>query len=484
MSSESRLPEPHPRRWQILSAIAIGTLMGPVDGSVVNIALPVITQRFGTTLAMAEWIAMAYLLVISSVLLTWGRLGDMYGHRRIYLGGFAVFTLGSLLCGAAGGIGWLVAFRVVQALGAGMMLASGPAIITEVFAPTERGRALGLNAVAVAVGLSIGPVLGGFLVEHLGWRSIFYINLPIGLVGIAWAYRVLPPPTAVRPAAFDVPGALTLFGALFSLLLALSQGEIWGWRAPATLALAALGVVGLLVFVAVERRAAAPMVDLSLFDNRVFVLANASALTNFMAQFSVTFLMPFFLQFALGMPPDRAGTVMLGLPAAMMVVAPLAGYLSDRFGSRWPAVTGMTILAAGIVSMSQLDAGASGSGIFWRLAVLGLGAGLFQTPNNSAIMGSVPRDRLGIAGGMLASMRNIGMVLGIGVSGAVFMATAGGRPELAAADLDLFLSGMHAAMSTGAAFALLGAVAAWAARTSSSGPGRRAWRERAAPAQQ
>ncbi|NLG68884.1 MAG: MFS transporter, partial [Firmicutes bacterium] len=262
MSSESRLPEPHPRRWQILSAIAIGTLMGPVDGSVVNIALPVITQRFGTTLAMAEWIAMAYLLVISSVLLTWGRLGDMYGHRRIYLGGFAVFTLGSLLCGAAGGIGWLVAFRVVQALGAGMMLASGPAIITEVFAPTERGRALGLNAVAVAVGLSIGPVLGGFLVEHLGWRSIFYINLPNRLVGIAWAYRVLPPPTAVRPAAFDVPGALTLFGALFSLLLALSQGESWGWRAPATLARTALGAVGLLVFVAGERRAAAPMVDL------------------------------------------------------------------------------------------------------------------------------------------------------------------------------------------------------------------------------
>lgn len=482
MAGEAQEVRAHPRRWQILSAIAIGTLMGPVDGSVVNIALPVITRSLRTTLDVAEWVAVAYLLVISSVLLTWGRLGDMYGHRRIYLGGFAVFTLGSVLCGAAPGIGWLVGFRVLQAVGAGMMMSASPAIITEVFPPTERGRALGLNAVAVAVGLAVGPVLGGFLVEHLGWRSIFYINLPIGVVGTAWAARVLPGPAVVRRAAFDIPGAVTLFGALLSLLLALSQGESWGWRSAPTLALVGLGAAGLMLFVAVERRSAAPMVDLSLFRDRVFVLANASGLANFMAQYSVTFLMPFFLQVAMGMSADRAGTLMLGFPLAMMGVAPLAGYLSDRFGSRWLAVVGMVILAGGVLSASRLGSGASGAEVFWRLAVIGLGAGLFQTPNNSTIMGSVPRDRLGIAGGMLASMRNIGMVLGIAVSAAVFMAMAGGRPEAAAADLDRFLAGMHAAMGTGAAVAVLGALASLAARPGAPGPRRPAWREGAAPA--
>lgn len=482
VAPERLVSQPHPKRWRILSAIALGTLMGPVDGSVVNIALPVITRSFDTTLPVAEWVAMAYLLVISSLLLTWGRLGDMYGHRRTYLAGFAIFTAGSLLCGGAPGNGWLIAFRAVQALGAGMMMAAGPAIITEVFPSTERGRALGFNAVAVAVGLSIGPVVGGLLVEHLGWRSIFYINLPIGGVGIWWAARVLPQPSRIQRAAFDIPGAVTLFGALFSLLLALSRGEAWGWRSLPTLAAAAAGLLALAGFVAIERRAAAPMVELGLLRDRVFVLANVSGLANFMAQFSVTFLLPFFLQFALGMAPDRAGLVMLGFPLAVLFVAPTAGYLADRFGSRWLAVTGMAILAAGVLSMSRVGPHSSGSQVFWRLALIGLGAGLFQTPNNSTIMGSVPRDRLGIAGGMLASMRNVGMVLGIAVSGAVFSAKAGERPEVAAAATELFLAGMHSAMAVGAGIALLGALTSLAARPGPSGPHGPALRGQAAPA--
>lgn len=454
----------HPKRWWILSAVALGTLMGPVDGSVVNIALPVITRSFGTTLPVAEWVAMAYLLVTASLLLTWGRLGDMYGHRRTYLAGFVVFTLGSVLCGAAPGIGWLIAFRAVQAVGAGMMMAASPAIITEVFPSSERGRALGFNAVAVAVGLSLGPVLGGLLVEHFGWRSIFYINLPIGIAGTWWAARVLPPPPSrIQRAAFDIPGAVTLFVALFSMLLALSQGEAWGWGSPATVGLLAAGAAGLAGFVALERRVAAPMVDLGLFRDRVFVLANVSSLANYLAQSCVTFLLPFFLQYALGIAPDRAGLVMLGFPFAVLFVAPAAGYLSDRFGSRWLAVVGMAVVTAGVYSMSRLGPHSSGAEVFWRLAVIGLGSGLFQTPNNSTIMGSVPRSRLGIAGGMLASMRYIGMVLGIAVSGAVFAAKAGERPDVAAAS-DLFLAGMHSAMVVGAAVALAGALTSLAAR--------------------
>ena len=469
----------HPHRWRILSAIALGTVMGPVDGSVVNIALPVITRSFNTTLPVAEWVAMAYLLVLSSLLLTWGRLGDMYGHRRTYLAGFVVFTVGSLLCGAAPSIGWLIAFRAVQAMGAGMMMAAGPAIITEIFPSTERGRALGLNAVAVAVGLSLGPALGGLLVQHFGWRSVFYINLPIGAVGIWWAARVLPMPSRSQRSAFDVPGAITLFGALLSLLLALSQGEAWGWGSPATLGLLGAGALGLAGFVAIERRVAAPMVDLGLFRHRLFVLGNVSCLANFIAQYSVTFLLPFFLQYALGMPPDRAGLVMLGFPWVVLFVAPIAGSLSDRFGSRWLAVTGMAIMTVGVFAMTRLGPRASGAEVFWRLAFIGLGFGLFQSPNNSAVMGSAPRDRLGIAGGMLASMRYIGMVLGVAISGAVFAANAGERPELAAASIDLFLAGMHSAMAVGAAIALVGMLTSLAAHAESPGPRRPSLREQA-----
>ncbi|WP_324716150.1 MFS transporter [Carboxydochorda subterranea] len=453
----------HPLRWRILSAIFVGTLMGPVDGSVVGIALPVITQDLRTTLSVSEWVAMAYLLVISSLLLTWGRLGDMYGHRRTYLSGFGLFTGGSLLCAASPGIGWLIAFRAVQAVGAGMMMAAGPAIITDVFPASERGRALGTNAVAVAAGLAIGPVLGGLLVEHFGWRSIFSINLPIGLVGTLWAARVLPGPRRVVRERFDLAGAMLLFSGLLLVLLALSQAPRWGWASAATLGSAGAGAALLGLFVAVERRIDHPMVELSVFKNRTFVLANLSSLANYLAQSSVTFLLPFYLQNLRGIPPDRAGVLMLGFPVALTVIAPAAGYLTDRWGSRWLAAGGMALMAVAVANMTRLDGATPLAGVFWGLALLGLGSALFQTPNNSTIMGSVPRERLGIAGGMLASMRNIGMVLGIAVSGTVFMAVAGAQVETAAAEGGRFLAGLHGAMAAGAGIALLGAVASVAA---------------------
>jgi EmrB/QacA subfamily drug resistance transporter len=470
-------PQLHPHtKWWVLLAVGIGSIMSPLDGSVVNIALPVITKTFGTTITIVEWVSMAYLLTISTLLLTYGRVGDMIGHRQVYLGGFVVFTFGSLLCAFASGINMLIAFRVVQALGAGMMMSAGPAIITAAFPASERGRALGINGMMVGLGLAAGPALGGILVKTLGWRSIFMINLPIGMLGIWWAARVLPiamPPTRVR--SFDIPGATLLSAALFLILLALSRGQAWGWHSPLVMGMWVVGALLFVQFIRVEQRTADPMVDLSLFRIRLFSAANASALLNFMAQFTVTFLMPFYLQDTLAMPPNQAGLVMLAFPATMLVMAPISGSLSDRLGSSLLSPLGMAIVTVGLWSMSQLNAASGSMEIFGRLSLIGLGSGLFQAPNNSAIMGSVSPDRLGMASGMLATMRNIGMVLGIATSGAVFTIRQAYYMQAAPALVGpaAQLAALQDTFMVGAGFAMLGVLAALVRGRSTGG---RAWR--------
>ncbi|HHW10428.1 MAG TPA: MFS transporter [Firmicutes bacterium] len=457
------------KRWAILMTVGIGSIMSPLDSSVVNIALPVITADLNTTITVAEWVAAAYLLTISSLLLTYGRAGDLWGHRHIYVTGFAVFTAGSLLCSLSSNIGLLIAFRVVQAIGAGMMMAAGPALITAAFPANERGRALGLNGMMVGVGLAAGPVLGGLLVQLSGWRSIFLINLPIGLAGIWLAHRILPYPAPDRRRRrFDVSGAATFFIALLSLLLALSRGDTWGWRsAPITV----LWIIGLLAFVSffhIERRVADPMVDLHLFRIRLFAAANGSALLNYMAQFTVTFLMPFYLQQALGLPPQQAGLILLAFPVFMLLMAPFSGALSDRLGSYILSPLGMLIITVGLWLLSRLTGTTDPGSIFWRLAIVGLGSGLFQAPNNSAIMGSVPKDRLGLASGMLATMRNVGMVLGVAVSAAVFSSRHDfylyqemtGRMFAYDAGLTPYVAAVRDTFLVGSGFALLGVVTA------------------------
>lgn len=294
-----------------------------------------------------------------------------------------------------------------------------------------------MNGTMVGIGLAAGPVFGGLLVTLLGWRSIFYINLPIGLAGIWWGHRILPHPKPFQGIRrFDVAGAVTLFASLFSLLLALSRGEEWGWSSPAIVTLWVAGVASSIVFVAVEVRAPSPMMDLSLFRIRLFSAANVSSLLSFVAQYSVVFLTPFYLQLALGLPPDRAGLILLWLPSMMLFAAPLAGILSDRLrGSTLLSSAGMAVVVGGLLAMSRLTVESTGWDISWRLALVGLGSGVFTTPNNAAIMGSVPRERLGLASGMLASMRNIGMVLGVAVSGAVFTARHADYLERAARGL-------------------------------------------------
>jgi len=438
--------------WTAFSAIAVGTLMATIDGSIVAVALPTMRAELATGIGGAEWIVSAYLLTVSAVLLAAGRLGDEWGHRRLYLAGLALFTVGSAACGFAPGLGALVASRALQALGAAAMMAIGPAVITAVFPAERRGRALGAITSVVAVGLTAGPPLGGIIVQYLSWRWIFFVNLPVGILGMRWASRALPETARPQGRGLDLPGAALLALAVGGLVGAVGGAA----RAPAraaALLLGALLAAGLLA--RRSRRVAAPVLDLSLFERRSVAVGTAAGLLSYAALFTANVLNPFFLGDRKGLSPQALGAMMTVVPVALSVASPLSGWLADRFPSRAQATIGMALLAAGLAGLSfqrpEGSLAAFGSCQF----ALGLGMGLFQPPNNSAVMGALPRARLGAGGGLLATARNLGMVLGISLAGVIFHAIAGDG-----ADPGPFLAGYAAALRTGAALAVAAGVAA------------------------
>jgi len=438
--------------WGAFSAIAVGTLMATIDGSIVAVALPTMRVELATGIGGAEWIVSAYLLTVSAVLLAAGRLGDEWGHRRLYLAGLALFTAGSAACGFAPGLGALVASRVLQALGAAAMMAIGPAVVTAVFPAERRGRALGAITSVVAVGLTAGPPLGGLLVQHLSWRWVFFVNLPVGLVGALWASRVLPETARPQGRGFDVPGAALLAAAVGGLIGAVEELAHVPARAAALL-LGALLAAGLLA--RRSGRVAAPVLDLSLFERRNVSVGVAAGLLSYAALFTANVLNPFFLGDRKGLSPQALGAMMTVVPVALSVASPLAGWLADRFPSRALAPAGMALLAAGLSGLSFQRPEGSLAAFGACQFALGLGMGLFQPPNNSAVMGALPRARLGAGGGLLATARNLGMVLGISLAGAIFGAIAG-----TGTDAEPFLAGYAAALRTGAALAVAAGVAA------------------------
>lgn len=411
------------RKWLILSSVSLGSLMATLDGSIVNIALPAIQHDFRIDLTTVEWVVVAYLLVVGCLLLPVGRLGEVLTFKRVYLVGFTVFTLASVCCGASPNVAGLVAFRVVQGVGAAMIMAMGPAIVARTFPARERGRALGLNGISVAIGLSLGPALGGILTQVATWRAIFLINAPIGLLAIVWAARVLPAETPGKGQSFDVRGAALSGVALFALLLALSDGQQWGWTSPAIIGLSIAFVVLGTAFIVAERRSVQPMIDLALFRIRPFSAGLASVVVAFAGLFTATFLLPFLLEQGRGFSPIEAGLLLTPVPITMALVAPFSGAASDRFGPRILASTGMAIMALALLSLTQLPVDFALPDLVWRLVLLGLGQGMFMSPNSSAVLGavlgSVPRSRVGTASGTLAQMRVNGQALGIALSAAI-----------------------------------------------------------------
>jgi EmrB/QacA subfamily drug resistance transporter len=408
------------RKWYVMAAVAMGIFLATIDGSIVNVALPTLVREFGTEFAVVQWVVLAYLLTVTTLMLSVGRLGDMIGKKPLYAAGFVVFTLGSVLCGLAPTVQWLIAFRVVQAIGSAMLMALGMAIVTEAFPPSERGKALGLSGSMVSIGIVVGPVLGGLLIGALSWNWIFFVNLPVGIVGTWMVARFVP---AFKPAGgqrFDLPGALILFAGLMALLMALTLGQQEGFGKSIVLALFASFAVLMALFIAIEWRSHSPMIDLHLFKNRLFDINLISGFLVFVSMSGTIILMPFYLENVLGYPPRSVGFLLAIVPIALGIVAPISGALSDRFGTRPIAVAGLLILLGGFVAVRTLSLETTAAGYVLRFLPIGIGIGVFQSPNNSAVMGAVSRERLGVASGLLSITRTLGQTTGIAVLGALW----------------------------------------------------------------
>ena len=339
------------------------------------------------------------------------------------------------------------------------MIANRPAILTRAFPASQQKQTLGIQASVVYIGLTVGLGLGGLIASAIGWRWVFYINVPIGIGAIAVAQAVLAPGRRTLAAArFDLLGPVWFIGTLLSLVLALTRGAALGWSAPQVRLAAALTLTGAGLFVWTELRRPHPFFDLRLFRDRLFAAAIASALMNYMASNTTAFLTPFLLIQGLGQSPDHAGSLLMATPVVMAVVAPISGWLSDRIGSRIPTVTGMACLAVGMLLMSRLGPSASSSDILVRLGLVGLGVGLFTSPNNSAIMGAVSHGHQGLASGLVATARSLGMVLGVSVIGSLFGAEVQHLLASGGGEVGAVMAAYRHAISIGAAVAALGAL--------------------------
>lgn len=408
------------RKWWILLGISIGCFMAALDESAISAILPIMNHAFASSISTIGWVATIYLLMISGLLLSFGRLGDLRGHKRVYIFGLAIFILGSALCGLAPTVAAMIVFRALQGFGAAMLLANALALLTRNFPSNQRGQVLGLLATITYIGTMMGPSLGGYLTNQFSWRSVFYINILPGLLALWLSLSFIPrDPTAEKKVPFDLAGAITFTLGLVTLLLGLNQGQAWGWTSLGVFVLLVTAVLLLGAFIMVERYVSYPMLDLSLFQQRLFTTAAISSTLNYFCLSSILFLLPFYLIQGRGFSPDRAGLLFTTLPLTMAIVAPLSGRLSDIIGSRLLATLGMTILTVGLFLLSCLGSQSSLSSVVAVLLTIGLGIGLFASPNNSTLMGSAPHHQQGIAGGILATARNIGMVLGFAVQSAI-----------------------------------------------------------------
>ena len=443
----------------VLVVVGIGTLLSTLAGSSVNLALPVIGQELGIAVELLRWVVLAYMVVVVVLLLGAGRASDLWGHRVIYQAGFVVFGAASLVSGMARSFWTLVLGRALQGAGAALNMSASPALLTSSFPAAQRGRALGLLATATYVGLTIGPPLGGLVIGRVGWRWIFLFNVPATALMVLLGQLCLPRGRR-RVVRFDLPGMLTLTTGMPLLLVALTQGQEWGWSAWPTLACGAAGLCLLALFVRVELTRTSPLLDLSIFRAPVFTSALLAALSNYVALFVPIILLPFYLIEALQVSPARAGALLSSMPLVMALIATPAGWLSDRVGTRGLSVLGLALLTVGLAGLSLLGVRPSGQGSLLALGlwlgVMGLGTGIFISPNSSALMGAAPRERQGIAGGVMALARTFGMTVGVSVGTAVFRA-AGGRTGAAWREVDL--QALGTALYVAAGICLLGALA-------------------------
>ncbi len=456
---KARLFAPENRQWWTLAAVTFGLFMIMLDNTVVNVALPSMQDDLGISQAGLEWVVNAYALTFGVLLLSGGKLADLFGRRRIFIVGLVIFTASSLACGLATGSAMLIAARTVQGVGAAMMNPATLSIITATFAPRQRGMAIGIWAGVSAMALAIGPLVGGILTEKVNWSWIFFINVPIGVIGIL-AARLFIDETrdTSHEQRLDLPGLLTSGIGLFALTYALISTNHHPWGSPLVLSMFAIAAVALTAFVLLELHQRLPMLDLTLFKNPTFAGANTVMLLTGLAMFGIFFYNSIFFQRVIGYSAIQTGAIFLPMTLTVMFVAPAAGKFSDRVGSRWLMAAGMLLLTASLLTFAQLTTGSNFWDVLPALLLGGVGMGLVMTPTTAAAMGSVPVAKAGVGSAVINSMRQVGGSLGIAVMGAVVATQVQDRqgPRLA----EQFTAGYHDALYVAAAITLSASVVA------------------------
>jgi EmrB/QacA subfamily drug resistance transporter len=448
------------KKWWTLAAVAFGLFMIMLDNTIVNVALPSIQRSLHMSISSLEWIVTAYALTFAALLITGGKLGDLYGRRKMFILGLAVFTLSSLACGLSPNAGFLIGARAVQGVGAALMNPATLSIITATFPPKQRGQAIGIWAGVSALALAIGPLIGGLIVDNINWHWIFYVNIPVGVVGILVSRLVIAESRDTsHEQSIDLPGLLTSGLALLSLSYALIEGNRHGWGSPEIIGLFAGSAVLLGVFIRLELRQRLPMLDLGLFRIGSFAGANLVAMLVSLGMFGVFFFISLYVQNVLGYSPTKAGAIFLPMTVLIIVVAPIAGKLSDRVGSRWLMGAGMSILGVSLLLYQRIGVHSSFVSLLPQLLLGGVGMALTMSPMTSAAMASVPVDKAGVGSGVLNSFRQMGGSLGIALMGAILLSYQHPTASRAVA-AQQFVNGLHAALLVSAFIAFAAAAAA------------------------
>jgi EmrB/QacA subfamily drug resistance transporter len=415
------MTEQHTHKWLILVAVGSALLMGTIDGSIVNVALPSLTADLHTQFHVVQWAVLSFLMGLVVLTLMVGRLGDMIGKKRVFTAGLVVFVMASVLCGLSPGVYWLIAFRFLQAIGAAMIVALGVAIVTETWPRAEHGKAIGMAAGLISLGAVAGPALGGFILHLLSWRWIFFVNVPLGLLSLALV-RIFVPDLQPknRNETFDIAGAVLIGMTMLAFVLAMTFTQTHGLFSAPVVGLLIFFAASLSTFIWTEKHVAHPMLDLSLFRNPGFTLNLLTGFTTFVCIAGILLIFPFYLQLVKGMDQQHIGLMMSVVPFSLVVMAPISGMLADKVGTRPVSLIGLVIILVSYVLMSRITVFTVPVTFILLTMPNGIGMAIFQSPNNTAIMSAAPRSRLGVANGMLTMSRTLGQLTGVSLMGAFF----------------------------------------------------------------